>query len=85
MFILVDESDENTFRRYRVQTVKEGNDGTFEVVAILYVERKFDFIDDGDLLDHSAGISYGSKTTLKSDSPKIKRKSIKFTVNNATP
>ena len=85
MFMLVNESDENTFRRYRVQSVKEGNDGTFEVVAILYVERKFEYIDDGDLLDLNAGISYGSKTTLKSGSPKIKKNSIKFTVNNANP
>ena len=84
MFILVDESEENTFRRYRVQSVKEGNDGTFDVVAILYVDRKFEYIDDGDLLDKSAGVSYGSKTTLKSTSQKIKKNSIQFTVNNAT-
>lgn len=85
MFMLVNESDENTFRRYRVQSVKEGNDGTFDVVAILYVERKFEYIDDGDLLDLNSGISYGSKTTLKSGNPKIRRNSITFTVNNTTP
>ena len=85
MFILVNESDENTFRRYRVQSVKEGNDGTFDVVAILYVERKFEYIDDGDLLDLNSGISYGSKTTLKSGNPQIKRTNITFTVNNTTP
>ena len=85
MFMLVNESDENAFRRYRVQSVKEGNDGTFDVVAILYVERKFEYIDDGDLLDLNSGISYGSKTTLKSGSPKIKRNNIQFTINNATP
>lgn len=85
MFMLVNESDENTFRRYRVQSVKEGNDGTFDIVAILYVERKFEYIDDGDLLDLNSGISYGSKTTLKSGSPKIRKNSISFTVNNANP
>ena len=85
MFMLVNESDENTFRRYRVQSVKEGNDGTFDIVAILYVERKFEYIDDGDLLDLNSGISYGSKTTLKSGNPKIKRNNITFTVNNTTP
>ena len=72
MFMLVNESDENTFRRYRVQSVKEGNDGTFDIVAILYVERKFEYIDDGDLLDLNSGISYGSKTTLKSGNQRSK-------------
>ena len=85
MFILVDESEENTFRRYRVQSVKEGNDGTFDVVAILDTDRKFEYIDDGDLLDVSGGVSYGSKPTLKSQSQKIKKNSITFTINNTSP
>lgn len=84
MFILVNEEDENTFRRYRVQSVKESSDGTFDVVAILYVERKFDFIEDGELFDKSGGIGYGTSSTLSSGSAKVNRRSITFTINNAT-
>lgn len=84
MFILVDEDDENTFRRYRVQSVKESGDGTFSVVAILYVERKFDFIEDGELFDSNSGIGYGSSTTVRATNSKVKRSSIQFTINNAT-
>ena len=78
------EDDENTFRRYRVQSVKESGDGTFSVVAILYVERKFDFIEDGELFDSNSGIGYGSSTTVRATNSKVKRSSIQFTINNAT-
>lgn len=84
MFVLVDEADENTFRRYRVQSVKESGDGTFSIIAILYVERKFDFIDDGELFDSNSGIGYGSTTTVKTTNSRVKRNSIQFTINNST-
>lgn len=85
MFILVDEDDDNTFRRYRVQSVKESSDGTFDVIAILYVDQKFDFIEDGQLFDQSSGTGYGSRTTVRTPTSKVPRNSIKFTINNANP
>jgi len=44
LWILVDESSGNGFRRYRVQKVAEQSSGTFEVIAIKYDQRKFDFV-----------------------------------------
>lgn len=46
MWVVVDEADENKFRRYRVQSVKENADGTYEVIALLYSDRKFQYIKD---------------------------------------
>lgn len=49
IWLLVDESSEKYFRRYRIQSVKDNSDGTYEVVGILYTDRKFDYVEDGDL------------------------------------
>jgi predicted phage tail protein len=47
MWIMVDESDSNAFRRYRIQKVSEQGNGTYEVIGIKYDERKFDFVNSG--------------------------------------
>ncbi len=77
MWILVDESQENSFRRYRVQSVKEDGDGTYQVIGILYTDRKFDFIDTG-------AIDYGksTKTYYKSRNPAISKNKITFGIRN---
>jgi len=45
-WILVKETDTKAFRRYRVQEISEEPNGTYQIVAIKYDQRKFDFMDD---------------------------------------
>lgn len=45
LWIMVDESNGNAFRRYRVQKVSEQSQGNFEVIGIKYDQRKFDFVE----------------------------------------
>ena len=77
MWILVDEANENSFRRYRVQSVEEEAEGTFQVIAILYTDRKFDFVGTG-------AIDYGAstRTYYKSRNPAINPKKINFGIRN---
>ena len=49
MWLLVNEDSEKYFRRYRVQSVKDNSDGTYEVLGILYTDRKFEYVESGDL------------------------------------
>ena len=49
MWLLVNEASEKHFRRYRVQSVKDNSDGTYEVIGILYTDRKFEYVETGDL------------------------------------
>lgn len=53
-WILVDESDDKAFRLYRVQEVTEETNGTYQVVAIKYDQRKYDFMNDETKDDLSA-------------------------------
>jgi len=45
LWIMVDESNGNAFRRYRVQKVSEQSSGTYEIIAIKYDPRKFEFVE----------------------------------------
>lgn len=45
LWIMVDESNEYAFRRYRIQRVSEQSQGIFEVIGIKYDQRKFDFME----------------------------------------
>ena len=49
VWLLVNEDSEKYFRRYRVQSVKDNSDGTYEVLGILYTDRKFEYVESGDL------------------------------------
>jgi predicted phage tail protein len=42
---MVDESNGNAFRRYRVQKVSEQTAGTYEIIAIKYDPQKFEFVE----------------------------------------
>lgn len=46
-WILVNESDTKAFRRYRVQEIAEEANGTYQVIAIKYDPKKFEFMEDG--------------------------------------
>ena len=78
MWILVNEDDENVFRRYRVQSVKENSNGTYEVVGVLYTDRKWDYVEDGDELDYGKS----SKTYKKNKNPALNSKKITFSIRN---
>lgn len=78
MWILVDESDENKFRRYRVQALKESSNGTYEVTGVLYTDRKFDYVDEDDDLDYGKS----TKTYYKSRNPALNPKRVRFSVRN---
>jgi predicted phage tail protein len=76
LWILVDETNSTAFRRYRVQKVSEQSQGTFDVVAIKYDPRKFDFVDD------DAGTLSGRGTNLFSSAgtPALQPNGITFGV-----
>ena len=78
MWILVNEDDDNKFRRYRVQTVKENSAGDYEVTAILYSRQKWDYVDDGGTLD------YGKTTNTykRNKNPALNSKKITFSIRN---
>ena len=78
MWLLVNEEDENAFRRYRVQSVKENSDGTYEVTGISYTDRKWDYVDSG------ADLDYGktTKTYKKNINPGLNRNKLTFSIRN---
>ena len=78
MWILVDEADENKFRRYRVQSVKEESKGTYVVTAILYTDRKFDYVDLEEDLDYG----YSTKTYYQNKNPALNPKTVQFSIRN---
>lgn len=78
MWLLVNEEDENAFRRYRVQSVKENSNGTYEVTGISYTDRKWDYVDSG------ADLDYGktTKTYKKNINPGLNRNKLTFSIRN---
>ena len=78
MWILVDENDENVFRRYRVQSVKENSNGTYEVVGVLYTDRKWDYVEDDDDLDYGKS----TRTYKKNKNPALNPSKINFSIRN---
>tara|TARA_R100001510_G_C7656554_1_gene216699 strand:- start:2638 stop:5211 length:2574 start_codon:yes stop_codon:yes gene_type:complete len=78
MWILATNNDRDTFRRYRVQSVKEEGDGTYVIIAILYVDRKFDYVETED------DINYGktNRTYYKNRNPALNPKSVGFSIRN---
>lgn len=58
------------FPQYRVQSIKEGNDGIYEIVAIRYNREKFDYMEDGelDIPVYSARFFRGEVTGLQASS-----------------
>lgn len=77
IWLLVNEASEKHFRRYRVQSVKDNSDGTYEVVGILYTDRKFDYVESGDL---DLGNTYNSfnRRSVKA----INSTNISFSIRN---
>ena len=78
MWILVDEANENKFRRYRVQSVKEDSNGTYDVTGVLYTERKFDYVDGDDDLDYGRS----TRTYYKNRNPALNSKKVNFSIRN---
>ena len=78
MWILVDEDDENVFRRYRVQSVKENSNGTYEIVGVLYTDRKWDYVEDDDDLDYGKS----TRTYKKNKNPALNPSKINFSIRN---
>ena len=78
MWILVNEDDENVFRRYRVQSVKENSNGVYEVTGVSYTHDKWDYVDDNQELD------YGKATTSykRNKNPGLNPKKINFSIRN---
>ena len=72
MWALVNESPNTPeyFPRYRVQSVKENKDGTYEIVAIKYNPDKFQYMRTGnlDLPTYSLRVFKGENTFIASDS-----------------
>jgi len=62
LWILVDESNSTGFRRYRIQKVSEQPTGIFEVIAIKYDQRKFDFVNSSSGTLSSRGTNLFSPT-----------------------
>lgn len=77
VWLLVDEDNEKRFRRYRVQSVKDNGDGTYEVIGILYTDRKFDYVEDADL---DLGSTYN--TFKRKRIAAINPKQINFSIRN---
>ena len=78
MWILVDESNENKFRRYRVQSVKEDSNGSYDVIGVLYTDRKFEYVDSNDELDYGRS----TKTYYKNRNPALNSKKVNFSIRN---
>lgn len=79
MWILVDEENENKFRRYRVQSVKEESNGIYDVTGVLYTDRKFDFVEgDDDDLDYGRS----TRTYYKNRNPALNPKNVSFSIRN---
>ena len=77
MWILVNEDSEQYFRRYRVQAIKESGNGIFDVLAIIYTDRKFEYMETGDL-DYGPGYSTFQQLT----NPAINPDKISFSIRN---
>ena len=77
VWLLVDEASEKHFRRYRVQSVKDNSDGTYEVIGILYTDRKFEYVETGDL---DLGNTYNSFKRKKVEA--ITPSQISFSIRN---
>ncbi len=77
VWLLVNEASEKHFRRYRVQSVKDNSDGTYEVIGILYTDRKFEYVETGDL---DLGNTYSSfkRRQIKAITPN----KISFSIRN---
>ena len=77
VWLLVNEASEKHFRRYRVQSVKDNSDGTYEVIGILYTDRKFEYVETGDL---DLGNTYNSfnRKKIKAITPN----KISFSIRN---
>jgi predicted phage tail protein len=77
LWIMVDESDETAFRRYRIQKVTEASNGTYEVIGIKYDQRKFDFMNST-----SAGSlsSLGTRLFSPTGTPRLLPSGITFGV-----
>jgi len=78
MWILVDENDANVFRRYRVQSVKENSNGTYEVTGILYSHDKWDYVDNDQDLDYGKS----TRTYKKNTNPALNPSKINFSIRN---
>lgn len=78
MWILVNEDDENVLRRYRVQSVKENSNGTYDVTGISYTDDKWDYVDDGQDLDYGKS----TRTYKKNKNPALNPSKIKFSIRN---
>ena len=77
VWLLVNEASEKHFRRYRVQSVKDNSDGTYEVIGILYTDRKFEYVETGDL---DLGNTYNSFKRKKVEA--ITPSKISFSIRN---
>ena len=77
VWLLVNEASEKHFRRYRVQSVKDNSDGTYEVIGILYTDRKFEYVETGDL---DLGNTYNSFKRKKVEA--ITPNKISFSIRN---
>jgi len=77
LWLLVNEASEQYFRRYRVQSVKDNNDGTYEVIGILYTDRKFDYIDSGAL-----DVANSYNTGYRKSNSSINPSQISFSIRN---
>ena len=78
MWILVDEANENVFKRYRVQSVKEDSNGTYDVTGVLYTDRKFDYVDSDEQLDYGRS----TRTYYRNRNPALNPKTVTFSIRN---
>jgi len=78
MWILVNEDDENVMRRYRVQAVKENSNSTYEVTAILYTDRKWDYVEGIDDVDYGKA----TRTYRRNKNPALNPNRINFSIRN---
>ena len=78
MWILATNNDRDTFRRYRIQSVKENDNGTYEIIGILYADRKFDYVETEDDLNYGKT----NRTYYKNRNPALNPKSVGFSIRN---
>ena len=73
---MVDESNGNAFRRYRVQKVAEQSSGTYEIIAIKYDPQKFEFVES----DAGSLSSRGTNLFSPAGTPTLQPSGITFGV-----
>lgn len=78
MWIVVNEDDENVLRRYRVQSVKENANLTYDVTAILYTDAKWDYVDGNDNVDYGKT----TRTYKRNKNPGLNPSRINFSIRN---